>query len=215
MIVDMKFDDRFYDPIFSGTKTTTLRRSPKAERGDLFRLEGRPFVVTDVSECTDMLSVLSLWQQEGFRSAGDMLDWIEDHDYTLPLYLHNFQPFAGNTICLAGEVFKLCSKPFRSIEKQRLHTKKFEGLYKLDNGDLLDCHEWYDPVWDEEEKPPYGAIYYDIYESKAIDEEDPISLDGGTLGYSKHNTLRHFDTWLHECNQGALVEKIGEAEMRS
>lgn len=215
MIVDMKFDNRFYDPIFSGAKTTTLRRSPKAERGDLFNLEGRPFVVTDVSEFNNLTDVLSLWHQEGFRSAGDMLCWIEAHNYDLPLFLHEFKPFAGNTICLAGEVFKICSKPFKSIEKQRLHTKKFEGLYKLDNGNLLDCHEWFDPVWEEEEKPPYGAIYYDIYESQATDEEDPISLDGGTLGYSKNNTLRHFDIWLHNCRQGSLVEKIGESEMRS
>lgn len=211
MIVDMRFSYCFHDPIFAGTKTTTLRRRQKGEQGDLFIVEGRPFVITDVKECNDMQYVLSLWKKEGFISVEEMLDWIKFHDYNLPLYLHTFKEFAGSTVYLAGEPFELCSKPFKALEKQKLHTKKYEGLYQLDNGNLLDCHEWLDPVWANHEKPPYGSIYYDIYDPKAIDEEDPIPIGGGTIGYAKHKTLRHLEKWIFDCHKGLIIEKIGEA----
>jgi len=144
-----------------------------------------------------------------------MLDWIENHDYNLPLYLHEFKAFAGNTIFLAGQEFKLCSKSFNSIKKQKLHTQKFEGLYKLDNGNILDCHEWFDPSWEDDDPEPFGAIYYDIYEPSAMDEDDPISLDGGVIGYSKTDTLKYFGRWLEDCKQGSIIEKIGETGMMS
>ncbi|MGE4212431.1 MAG: hypothetical protein AB7E75_03590 [Candidatus Methanomethylophilaceae archaeon] len=208
-IIDLKFEDRFVGPILYGKKTTTLRRSRKADVGDRFSIAGQYYIINSVDKCEDLLSILSLWKEEGFRSAGDMLDWMEAHDYSPPLYLHRFERFFTNPhISFAGTSYLARSVPYDLIAG-RLLSSGYEGLYRLANCNILECHEWMDPHWDDDEEEPFGAVYYDIFAGGADQECDPEPIDGGVLGYSESDTLRTLNDWLVGCGQGLIIKQVG------
>ena len=85
----------------------------------------------------------------------------------------------------------------------KLGEQTFPGIYELNDGSLIECHEWLEPEWDEEEKEPDGGVYYTIYNNG---EED----DGGVLGYNKKDKFSHFEKWLAENGQGIITRKIAD-----
>lgn len=214
-IIDLKFNDRFIDPILLGEKTTTLRRRPKGEVGDCFFVSGgaphhgKWYVIKSIDRCDDLLSVLSLWEEEGFHSAGNMLDWMEVNDYSPPLYLHRFeQYFIDCFVRYFGTLYNMSATPYELIANSPL-VSGYEGLYRLEDGNVLECHEWIDQSWDDDEEEPFGAIYYDVFKSSPDAPLEPEPIDGGVLGYSESDTLMTFNNWLLSCNQSSILAKIG------
>lgn len=138
----------------------------------------------------------------------DMLDWIDAHDYGLPLFIHRFERYIGD-LSLCGNDYFLCYKPYTSMTRQRLCIQSYEGVYRLDSGNILEAHECMDPQWAEDEPEPTGAVYYEIYGPSAIGESNPVAIDGGLMGYGEDDTLADLDMFLLRCNQGCIMEMIG------
>lgn len=126
-VIDLKFEDRFVGPILYGKKTTTLRRSRKADVGDRFSIAGQYYIINSIDKCEDLLSILSLWKEEGFQSAGDMLDWMEAHDYSPPLYLHRFERLIETSIiCQHSQTSNSFPIVFFAYFKQNLLFEDFK-----------------------------------------------------------------------------------------
>lgn len=127
MNADIKFDDRFIPLIKSGVKTSTVRRSPKCSVGDVFLVEDERYVITEMKEYGDILDVLTYWADEGFASAGEMLNWMEEHGYKGPVYLHTFKKetlsdkvyghIRDNGPCKTSELSRECDEASKTIRE--------------------------------------------------------------------------------------------------
>lgn len=84
-------------------------------------------------------------------------------------------------------------------------TKKlrdgFEGIYELEDGSIMEAHEWEDSDWDEEPNPPLGAVYYDIYENGEV-------VDGGVMGYDEGDRIADLDTFMRGSNQPGIARLV-------
>jgi hypothetical protein len=165
MMVDIKFHEQFLQPIRTGKKTTTLRRSPKGKCGDYFMIGYRVYQLTEIKLLRDDIEILDLWQVEGFRAQSDMENWLIDNEYKPPLYLHRFAE-VGEAVCFAGTYYLNIKNLELPETPLRTDTENYPGLYILDNGNILEAHEWMDPSWDDLVEP-FGSIYYDIYDHSA------------------------------------------------
>lgn len=93
--------------------------------------------------------------------------WLETNNYKPPLYLHTFSTI-GRTQCFSGSYYLEYNEPPEGpliIDD----TEQYQGLYLLENGNILEAHEWMDPQWDVLIEP-FGSIYYDIYDYSAVTE---------------------------------------------
>lgn len=169
MIVDLKFHAQFLQPILSGTKTTTLRRSPKGNCGDYFLIGDRVYQIREIRILEDIYDILELSQVEGFRTEVHMIEWLNDNNYRPPLYLHRFSEI-GHAVCFSGSYYLEYDKiPESYLHDPEHDAEVYPGLYYLKDGNILEAHECLDPEWDELVRP-FGSIYYDIYDPSAIQE---------------------------------------------
>lgn len=97
MEIDLKFDDRFLEALWSGDKTSTIRRSCKGDPGDTFSveygdliMEFRIMLVSTIHTLTDHAAHF-LYQKEGFYSSQDLKDYCKNRGYTENLWIHEFR----------------------------------------------------------------------------------------------------------------------------
>lgn len=76
----------------------------------------------------------------------------------------------------------------------------FTGIYELEDGAIMEAHEWEDSDWSDYDTEPYGAVYYDIYEHG---EE----VDGGVLGYEPGDTISDLDDFIAG-NNGNSIKRL-------
>lgn len=74
------------------------------------------------------------------------------------------------------------------------------GTYQLSNGDYLECWEWTNPEYSDDEDIPDGAVYYDIL-------NDIEAYDGGIKDYFKGETFNDFMTWIKEVHDVEIIRK--------
>lgn len=96
MQIDLKFDDRFLEALWSGEKTSTIRRS-KREWDDTFFVEYgdliMEFVITRVAYIPELSKQIAenVYLREGFHSSQDLMDYCKERGYTKDLYIHLFR----------------------------------------------------------------------------------------------------------------------------
>lgn len=97
MQIDLKFDDRFLESLWSGEKTSTIRRSKKGEWDDTFFVEYgdliMEFVITRVAYIPELSKQIAenVYLREGFYSSQDLMDYCKERGYTKDLYIHLFR----------------------------------------------------------------------------------------------------------------------------
>ncbi len=106
-----------------------------------------------------------------------------------------------------------------SMKRVPLQTQQYPGIYVMDDGRIVEMHEWLDPDWygDEQdewsdeyadeyegEAPPKGSIYYDTF-----DRNGPLS--GGVMGYDEYDDLTAFEQF-ESSRINALIIREGDPE---
>lgn len=127
MQIDLKFDDRFQEALWSGKKTTTIRRSLKGEEHDWFLVRygdtEMEFVITKVDRIGKLTedTAENVYRSEGFRDIQDMMDYCADRGYTNDLYLHRFRlvrqrRISDGTVTTSATLpAKPCQKDFKYV----------------------------------------------------------------------------------------------------
>lgn len=93
-----------------------------------------------------------------------------------------------------------CNKKKARVDK--LSDQKYPGIYEMENGSILECHEYMD-LFDDGEPEPYGSVYYTLYENG---EE----VDGGLMGYRKRDPVTDLAEFIESCGQGRIKRKIAD-----
>ncbi len=91
-------------------------------------------------------------------------------------------------------------KGHKKVEDIDLASQEFPGIYELDDGSLMEAHEWLDPDWEEDEEP-LGSVYYAIY-------RDYEEVDGGVMGYEEGDKMSDLSYFMGECNQPRIKRLI-------
>ncbi len=92
------------------------------------------------------------------------------------------------------------------FEKQLIDG--FTGIYELEDGSIMEAHEWMDSDWSDYDSEPAGALYYDIYENGR-------EVDGGVLGYDPGDTISDLDDFIAGNNGNSikrLIAPVGTPE---
>lgn len=85
-------------------------------------------------------------------------------------------------------------------------TDGFTGVYELEDGSIMEAHEWldWDEEWESSPNPPIGAVYYDIY-------EDGVAVEGGVMGYDKGDKLSDLDGFMRDSSQPGISRMVAPA----
>lgn len=97
---------------------------------------------------------------------------------------------------------KCRSKNSKNLMERQL-VDGFAGIYELEDGAIMEAHEWFDSDWSDYDEEPYGAVYYDIYENG---EE----VDGGVLGYDPGDTIQDLDDFIAGNNANGIKRLIAK-----
>lgn len=97
--IELKFDDRFLEELWSGEKTQTMRRSVKGAIGDTFFVDyyeknvRMMFEISGVTQYSYITPTMyeDMYEAEGFYSAIDMRCYLSDKQYWGPVYVHTFR----------------------------------------------------------------------------------------------------------------------------
>ena len=94
-MVDIKFDDRFLESLWSGEKTSTIRGKKKGEPGDTFLVEYGDLImefkivyVWGTKALTDS-NTRAISDREGFYCPEDLIEYIAEKGYE-HLWIHEF-----------------------------------------------------------------------------------------------------------------------------
>jgi len=91
--ITIPFRPEFYEKILEGTKTMTCRSERMGEAGDLFKVCGQRFVLTQVFRAILQYVVTDAYIQEGCESPGDLIRVWEK--------IHPIKGYEPNTIVWA------------------------------------------------------------------------------------------------------------------
>jgi hypothetical protein len=93
--IDLKFDDRFLESLWSGEKTSTIRGKKKGEPGDTFLVEYGDLImefkivyVWGTKALTDS-NTRAISDREGFYCPEDLIEYIAEKGYE-HLWIHEF-----------------------------------------------------------------------------------------------------------------------------
>ena len=97
--IDLKFDEKFLEALWSGEKTQTMRRGVKGAIGDTFLVEypeksvKMEFEITGVTEYSYLSGAMccDMYKAEGFYSSEDMEKYLKEIGYSGPVYVHTFR----------------------------------------------------------------------------------------------------------------------------
>lgn len=99
---------------------------------------------------------------------------------------------------------KIVSKNSKSFMNEKMVGGKWAGIYELENGNIMEVHEWGD-WFDESEmdgdQEPQGAAYYDIYEGGEV-------VDGGVCGYDEGDKFSDIARYVEEGNGQRIVRRV-------
>ena len=77
--IELTFDKKFFPAMESGRKTVTFRRTQHGRRNDLFAANDVTYIIREVSEM-NLKSFISLyWDEDGFESVNDAVEWFTRH----------------------------------------------------------------------------------------------------------------------------------------
>ncbi len=96
--------------------------------------------------------------------------------------------------------FKSPNKKKAKVEK--LSDQKYPGIYEMEDGSVLECHEYMD-LFDDGGPEPYGSVYYSLF----VDGEE---VDGGLMGYRKRDPFTDLAEFIESCGQGKIKRKIAD-----
>ena len=101
----------------------------------------------------------------------------------------------------------MANRNSKSFMNEKMVGGKWEGIYELESGAILEAHEWEDGDWDEydEDERPEGAVYYDIYENGE-------AVDGGVCGYSGKDKFSDIARFVKEGNKETIIRKVVAAD---
>lgn len=99
---------------------------------------------------------------------------------------------------------KIVSKNSKSFMNEKMVGGKWAGIYELENGCIIEIHEWGD-WFDESElddvQEPKGAVYYDIYEGGKV-------VDGGVCGYDDGDKFSDIAKFVEGGNGQKIVRRV-------
>ncbi len=101
--VELLFENRFHPAMEKGDKTVTFRHTKHGKVGDIFAINGTMYKIREIREMSLKSFVSMFWDDDGFDSIDDAVEWFNRHYLTQggnPLdfskvhgYMHRFERY--------------------------------------------------------------------------------------------------------------------------